>query len=128
MSKEEFLEIIKSAEFTQVITKTFESGEFSKAVTKTFESDAFAQAVKNTFTSKDFSNAVTATFAGDEFKLAVKEAVKPEFENLTEEMREFRDQVLSREDETVGELKSMRTELASFSNRVTRIESHVGLR
>lgn len=89
MSKEEFLEIIKSAEFTQAITKTFESPAF---------------------------------------KLAVKEAIKPEFEKLTEEMREFRDEVLTREDNTVGELKSMRTELASFSNRVTRIESHVGLR
>jgi len=102
MSKEEFLEIIKSAEFTQAIIKTFESPEFGQAVEK--------------------------TFTGEKFKLAVKEAIKPEFEKLTEEMREFRDEVLTREDTTVGELKSMRTELASFSNRVTRIESHVGLR
>lgn len=115
MSKEEFLEIIKSAEFTQAITKTFESPEFG-------------QAVKKTFTSKEFSNAVSNTFANEEFKLAVKEAIKPEFEKLTEEMREFRDEVLTREDNTVGELKSMRTELASYSNCLTRVESHVGLR
>lgn len=81
MSKEEFLEIIKSSEFTQAITKTFESPEFGQAVEK--------------------------TFTGEKFKLAVKEAIKPEFEKLTEEMREFRDEVLTREDTTVGELKSM---------------------
>ena len=115
MSKEEFLEIIKSAEFTQAITKTFESPEFGQAVEKTFK-------------GKAFTNAVSSTFANEEFKLAVKEAIKPEFEKLTEEMREFRDEVLTREDNTVGELKSMRTELASYSNRVTRVESHVGLR
>ncbi len=115
MSKEEFLEIIKSAEFTQAITKTFESPEFGQAVEKTFK-------------GKAFTNAVSSTFANEEFKLAVKEAIKPEFEKLTEEMREFRDEVLTREDSTVGELKSMRTELASYSNRVTRIESHIGLR
>jgi hypothetical protein len=115
MSKGEFLEIIKSAEFTQAITKTFESLEFGQAVEKTFK-------------GKAFTNAVSSTFANEEFKLAVKEAIKPEFEKLTEEMREFRDEVLTREDNTVGELKSMRTELASYSNRVTRVESHIGLR
>lgn len=128
MSKEEFLEIIKSAEFTQAITKTFESPEFGQAVEKTFTGEKFGQAVEKTFKGKAFTNAVSSTFANDEFKLAVKEAVKPEFEKLTEEMREFRDEVLTREDNTVGELKSMRTEFASYSNRLTRVESHVGLR
>ena len=128
MSKGEFLEIIKSAEFTQAITKTFESPEFGQAVEKAFEGDKFAHAVEKTFTGEKFGQAVEKTFTGEKFKLAVKEAIKPEFEKLIEEMHEFRDEVLTREDNTVGELKSMRTELASYSNRLTRVESHVGLR
>lgn len=154
MSKEEFLEIIKSQEFTQAISatfsgaefstavkrvfespefskavsKTYESSEFTEAVAKTFEGSKFSDAVSKTFEQDSFSKAVSKTFTSEEFKIGVKEAIKPDFENLTETMREFRDEVLEREDTTVGEIKSMRTELASFSNRVTRIESHVGLR
>lgn len=141
MSKEEFLEIIKSQEFTQAISATFsgaefstavkgvfESPEFSKAVSKTYEQAEFGKAVSKTFKQAEFGKAVSKTFTSEEFKIGVKEAIKPDFENLTETMREFRDEVLKREDTTVGEIKSMRAELASFSNRVTRIESHVGLR
>lgn len=57
------------------------------------------------------------------FKLAIRDAIEP----FREEMIEFRDNVLSREDQTCKELHAMRDELASFSNRITRVEEHTGL-
>lgn len=59
----------------------------------------------------------------DAFKLAIREAIEP----FREEMIDFRDQVLTREDQTCKELRAMRDELASFSNRITRVEERTGL-
>jgi hypothetical protein len=56
----------------------------------------------------------------DAFKLAIREANEP----FRQEMIEFRDEVLTREDTTVRELKGMRQELALFGNRLTRVEEN----
>ncbi|OGH60780.1 MAG: hypothetical protein A2848_01990 [Candidatus Magasanikbacteria bacterium RIFCSPHIGHO2_01_FULL_50_8] len=64
---------------------------------------------------------------GEAFKGAVQAAVSPQFISLSDEMRAFRDAVLTREDTTCKELHAMRDELASFSNHVQRVEQHAGI-
>ena len=70
-------------------------------------------------TKKEFLQLIQS----EAFKLSIRDAIEP----FREEMLEFRDQVLTREDATCKELRAMRDELASFSNRITRVEEYAGL-
>ncbi len=91
------------------------------------QGEEFRKAVQASFVGPEFTKAVKASFADPEFAKAVQLAVAPQFEALSDEMADFRDHVLMREDQTIGELKGVRQELAMFGNRLTRVEQHVGL-
>ncbi len=49
------------------------------------------------------------------------------FDDLSHEMRQFRDDVFTREDQTIAELKKYNQEVTFFGVRLTRVEQHVGL-
>ena len=122
MSKEDFLGLIQGEAFRKAIQASFIGPEFTKAVQASFVGPEFTKAVQASFAGPEFTKAVKASFADPDFTKAVQLAVAPQFEVLSDEMADFRDQVLTQEDATVRELKIMRAELASFSYRIQRVE------
>ena len=75
--------------------------------------------------SEEFKTSIEAVFTPIIGRLETKLVKK--FEELSEQMTGFRDEVLTREDATCKELRIMRDELASFSLRISRVERQNGI-
>lgn len=111
--------------FTNAFNNAFPSA-FTDAFDNAFPtafSDGFAEEFPRAFNNA-FPSALADTTATPSFATTLQEILRPDFDQIRQDISEFKDQVLTREDRTLKELLSIRQELTFLGVRVTRLENH----